>query len=70
MCECGIDKSILMFTAWHHRACRVMINDDHEGWIFLSHSQIMDYFLAHHFLHPHPFFMLMLLLDCGISRHL
>ena len=49
MCECGIEKSILIFTVWHHQACRVMTINDPEGPIFLSHSQqIMDSFFANH----------------------
>ena len=33
-CEGGIEKSVLRITDWHHGACRVMTNDDHEGHIF------------------------------------
>ena len=36
-CEGGIEKSVPRITVRHHEACRVMTNDDHEGWIFLSH---------------------------------
>ena len=35
-CEGRIEKSILRITVCHHAACRVMINGDPEGWIFLS----------------------------------
>ena len=37
VCEGGLEKSIPRITDWHHEACRVMTNGDHEGWIFLSH---------------------------------
>ena len=33
----GIEKSVPRITNWHHQACRVMTNGDHEGQIFLSH---------------------------------
>ena len=36
MCEGGIDKSDPRITDWHHEACRVMADGDHEGRIFLS----------------------------------
>ena len=36
-CEGGIEKCVLSFTVWHHKACRVMTNSDREGQIFLSH---------------------------------
>ena len=36
-CEGGIEKSVPMITDWHHKACRVMKNGDHEVQIFLSH---------------------------------
>ena len=29
-------------TDWHHEACRVMTNGDHEGQIFLSHPHTYD----------------------------
>ena len=35
--EGGIEKSVPRITDWHHEACRVMTNGDHEGQIFLSH---------------------------------
>ena len=35
--EGGIEKSIPGIIDWHHKACRVITNSDHEGWIFLSH---------------------------------
>ena len=35
--EGGIEQSIPRITDWHHEACRVMTNGDHEGWIFLSY---------------------------------
>ena len=34
-CEGGIEKSVLRITNWHHEACKLMTNDDHEGLIFL-----------------------------------
>ena len=36
-CEGEIAKSIPRITDWHHEACQVMTNGDHEGQIFLSH---------------------------------
>ena len=36
-CEGGIEKSVPRVTNWHHQACRVMTNRDHEGRICLSH---------------------------------
>ena len=39
-CEDEIEKSILRITDWHHKACRVMTNDDHEGLIFLYHPHM------------------------------
>ena len=36
-CECEVEKSVPSITVWHHEACRVMTNGDHEGWMFLSH---------------------------------
>ena len=36
-CEGGIEKSVLRTTDWHHDACPVMTNGDHDGRIFLSH---------------------------------
>ena len=38
-CEYGIEKSVPRINDWHHKACRVMTIDDHEGQIFLSYSQ-------------------------------
>ena len=35
-CEGGIEKSVPRITDWHHEACRMMTNGDHEGRIFLS----------------------------------
>ena len=32
-----MEKSSLVITVWHHEACRVMINGDHEGGISFSH---------------------------------
>ena len=37
ICEGGVEKSVSRITDWQHEACRVMTNDDSEGWIFLSH---------------------------------
>ena len=34
-CEGGIEKSEPRMTEWHHEACRVMINGDFEGQIFI-----------------------------------
>ena len=36
-CEGRIEKSVTRFAVWHHEACRVMTNSDHEGRIFLSY---------------------------------
>ena len=36
-CEGRIDKSVPRIAVWHHEACRVMTNGDHEGRIFLSY---------------------------------
>ena len=33
-CEGGIETSIPKITNWHHKAYRVMTNNDHEDWIF------------------------------------
>ena len=33
-CDGGIEKSIPRITDWHHEACRVMTNGDHEGGFF------------------------------------
>ena len=35
-CEGRIEKFVLRIAVWHHEACRVMINGDLEGGIFLS----------------------------------
>ena len=44
-CEGRIEKSVPRITVWHHQACRVMTNGDHEGRIFLSYPhRIMDSF--------------------------
>ena len=36
VCEGGIEKSVPRITDWHHKACQVMTNSDHEGQIFLD----------------------------------
>ena len=43
-CEGGIDKSVPRIAVWHHKACQVMTNCDHEGQIFFYSiiTQIMD----------------------------
>ena len=33
-CEGGVEKSVLRITDWHHEACQVMTNGDHERRIF------------------------------------
>ena len=43
-CESGTEKSVKRITGWHHEACRVMTNGDHEGRIFLSHPQTNNEF--------------------------
>ena len=44
-CEGRIDNSIPRINVWHHEACRVMTNCDHEGWIFISHPHKNNGFL-------------------------
>ena len=44
-CEGGIEKSVPRITVWHHEACRVMTNGDHEGRIFLSHPHTNNGFV-------------------------
>ena len=39
-----IEKSVPRITVWHHEACRVMTNGDHEGRIFLSHPHTNNIF--------------------------
>ena len=39
-----IEKSVPRIAVWHHEACRVMTNDDPEGWIFLSYPHRNDGF--------------------------
>ena len=34
----GIEKSVPRIMVWHREACRVMTNDDPEGWIFYSYG--------------------------------
>ena len=36
-CDSRIEQSIPRIAVWHHEACRVMTNSDHEGLIFLSY---------------------------------
>ena len=43
-CEGGAEKSVWRITVWHHEACRVMTNGEHEGLIFLSHSHMNNGF--------------------------
>ena len=41
----GIRKSVPRIMDWHHDACRVMTNGDHEGQIFYpTLTRIMDSF--------------------------
>ena len=46
-CEDRTEKAILRIAVWHHEACRVMINCDPEGRIFLSYPNTNNgfYFL-------------------------
>ena len=44
-CEGRIEKSVPRITVWHHEACRVMTNDDHEEMIFLSYPHTHDRFI-------------------------
>ena len=37
-CEGVIEKCVLRIAVWHHEACGVMKNSDHEERIFLSDS--------------------------------
>ena len=39
-CEGGIEKSVSRIADWHHEACRVMTNGDHEGQISFSCSPL------------------------------
>ena len=50
-CEGRIEKSTRRIVVWHHEACGGMTNGDPEGQIFYypALTQIMDFFLAHHF---------------------
>ena len=44
-CEGGIEKSVPRIAVWHHEACRVMTNCDHEGQIIQSHPRMnYDFF--------------------------
>ena len=44
-CEGVIEKFVLRIAVWHHEACRLMKNGDHEERIFyLILTQIMDCF--------------------------
>ena len=43
-CEGRIEKSVRRITFWHHKACRVMTNGDHEGQIFLSNPHMNNGF--------------------------
>ena len=44
-CEGGIEKFVLRIIDWHHEACRVMTNGDHEEQIFLSHPHTNNGFI-------------------------
>ena len=47
-CEGMIEKSAPRIAVWHHEACRVMTNGDHEVRIFLFHPHTnKGFFLAH-----------------------
>ena len=41
-----MEKYVLRIMDWHHEACRVMTNGDHEGRFFFYPilTRIMDYF--------------------------
>ena len=43
-CEGWIEKSVPRIAIWHHKTCRVMKNDDHQGWIFVSHPHTNNRF--------------------------
>ena len=45
-CKGGIKKSVPWITNWHHKACRVMTNGDHQKCIFLSHPQTNNGFFS------------------------
>ena len=50
-CESRIENSVSRITNWHHEACQMTTNIDHEGWIFLSHPHINNelfFFLTTH----------------------
>ena len=42
--EGWIEKSVTRITFWHHKACRVMTNGDHEEQIFLSNPHMNNEF--------------------------
>ena len=46
-CERRIEKFIPRITLWHHKACQVMRNGDHNGQIFVSfpHTNSVFFFL-------------------------
>ena len=43
-CDGGIEKYVPRITVCHYEACRVMINCDSEGPIFLSHPHTNNEF--------------------------
>ena len=43
-CMGRIEKSVPRFAVWPHKACRVMINGDPEGRIFLSYPHTNNRF--------------------------
>ena len=58
-CEDRIEKIVSRITVWHHEACQVMTNDDHEGQIFLSNPHTNNGF----------FFLLTIFMGLKIRVH-
>ena len=50
-CEARIDKSVPRIAVWHHEACRVMTNGDHEGQIFYPTLTQIIHLLTTVFIH-------------------
>ena len=44
VCVGGVEKSVTRVNFWHHQACQVMANSDHEGQMFLSASHTNNKF--------------------------
>ena len=75
-CEGGIEKSLPRITTWHHEACRVMTNGNHEGHIFLSHPHgnnelffllTTKYFISYWKKHEKDFQRILYMLRCDME---